>query len=74
MVESEAQELSEEKMLDAVMFAHRSIQPVIDAIIDLAEKAAKEPFDLPEPNPAIAETEAKLRELAMGPLPTPTPS
>jgi polyribonucleotide nucleotidyltransferase len=51
-----------------VMFAHRSIQPVIDAIIDLAEKAAKEPFDLPEPNPAIAETEAKLRELAMGPL------
>jgi len=45
MVESEAKELSEEKMLGALMFAHRGMQPVIDAIIDLAEHAAKEPFD-----------------------------
>ncbi len=46
MVESEAKELSEDEMLGAVMFAHRGIQPVIDAIIDLAEKAAKEPWEL----------------------------
>jgi polyribonucleotide nucleotidyltransferase len=46
MVESEAKELSEEEMLGAVMFAHRSLQPVVDAIIKLAEQAAKEPWDL----------------------------
>ncbi len=45
MVESEAKELSEDKMLGALMFAHKGMQPVIDAIIDLAEHAAKEPFD-----------------------------
>ncbi|MBM1689770.1 polyribonucleotide nucleotidyltransferase [Sulfitobacter geojensis] len=45
MVESEAYELTEEEMLGAVKFAHDSIQPVIDLIIDLAESAAKEPFD-----------------------------
>ncbi len=45
MVESEAYELSEAEMLGAVKFAHESIQPVIDLIIDLAEDAAKEPFD-----------------------------
>lgn len=50
MVESEAQELSEEIMLGAVRFGHEHFQPVIHAIIDLAEKCAKEPFDLtPEP-------------------------
>jgi len=47
MVESEAKELSEEVMLGAVMFGHRSFQPVIQAIIDLAEQCAKEPWDLP---------------------------
>src|SRR5271155_1641459 len=46
MVESEAKELSEEIMLGAVMFGHRHFQPVIDAIIKLAEKAAKEPREL----------------------------
>ncbi len=45
MVESEAQELSEDEMLSAVMFGHRSMQPVIDAIISLAEAAAKAPRD-----------------------------
>tara|TARA_R110000868_G_scaffold73117_25_gene212502 strand:- start:720 stop:2831 length:2112 start_codon:yes stop_codon:yes gene_type:complete len=45
MVESEAQELSEEIMLGAVMFGHRELQPVIEAIIQLAEKAAKVPRD-----------------------------
>jgi polyribonucleotide nucleotidyltransferase len=45
MVESEAYELSEAEMLGAVKFAHDSIQPVIDLIIELAEDAAKAPFD-----------------------------
>src|SRR5450830_125663 len=46
MVESEAKELSEDIMLGAVMFGHRHFQPVIEAIIKLAEKAAKEPREL----------------------------
>ena len=50
MVESEAYELSEEEMLGAVTFAHEKIQPVIDLIIDLAEEAAKEPFDFQPPD------------------------
>ena len=50
MVESEAYELSEAEMLGAVKFAHDSIQPVIDLIIDLAEDAAKEPFDFQAPD------------------------
>ncbi|WP_273690710.1 polyribonucleotide nucleotidyltransferase [Ketogulonicigenium vulgare] len=45
MVESEAYELSEDEILGAVVFAHEQMQPVIDLIIDLAEDAAKEPFD-----------------------------
>ena len=48
MVESEAQELSENIMLGAVNFGHDAIKPVIDAIIDLAETCAKEPRPLPE--------------------------
>ena len=47
MVESEANELSEDVMLGAVMFAHREFQPVIDMIIGLAEECAKEPWDVP---------------------------
>src|SRR5205814_1477688 len=47
MVESEAKELNEEVMLGAVMFGHRHFQPVIAAIIELAEKAAKEPREVP---------------------------
>ncbi len=50
MVESEAYELTEEEMLGAVTFAHEQIQPVIDLIIDLAEDAAKEPFDFQAPD------------------------
>jgi len=50
MVESEAYELSEAEMLGAVNFAHEQIQPVIDLIIDLAEDAAKEPFDFQPPD------------------------
>jgi polyribonucleotide nucleotidyltransferase len=46
MVESEAKELSEDVMLGAVMFGHREMQKVIQAIIRLAEKAAKEPREI----------------------------
>jgi polyribonucleotide nucleotidyltransferase len=57
MVESEAKELSEEIMLGAVMFGHRYFQPVIEAIIKLAEKAAKEPRELTLPDNAKLEKE-----------------
>src|SRR6202140_4156102 len=62
MVESEAKELSEEIMLGAVMFGHRHIQPVIDAIIKLAEKAAKEPRDL-----VVADNKALKRKSSASP-------
>src|SRR5262245_30465222 len=52
MVESEAQELSETQMLDAVMFGHKHFQSVIQAIIKLAETAAKEPWDVKLPDKA----------------------
>ncbi|RAH99794.1 polyribonucleotide nucleotidyltransferase [Acuticoccus sediminis] len=56
MVESEAKELSEEIMLGAVMFGHKGFQPVIDAVIRLAEKAAKEPRDFqPEDRSALTD-------------------
>jgi polyribonucleotide nucleotidyltransferase len=57
MVESEAKELPEEVMLGAVMFGHRHFQPVIEAIIRLAEKAAKEPRDLVVADNAALEQE-----------------
>jgi polyribonucleotide nucleotidyltransferase len=57
MVESEAKELSEDIMLGAVMFGHRHFQPVIDAIIKLAEKAAKEPRELVVADNAAIEKE-----------------
>jgi polyribonucleotide nucleotidyltransferase len=54
MVESEIKELSEEIVLGAVSFAHKGIQPVIEAIIELAEHAAKEPFEFePEDTDAL---------------------
>ncbi|WP_394889058.1 polyribonucleotide nucleotidyltransferase [Mesorhizobium sp. AaZ16] len=57
MVESEAKELPEDVMLGAVMFGHRGFQPVIDAIIKLAEVAAKDPRDFTPPSYADLETE-----------------
>ena len=57
MVESEAKELTEDVMLGAVMFGHRHFQPVIEAIIRLAEKAAKEPRELTLPDNAALERE-----------------
>jgi polyribonucleotide nucleotidyltransferase len=68
MVESEAKELPEDVMLGAVMFGHKHFQPVIEAIIRLAEKAAKEPrafqpADNSEVEKAVLEVgEADLRE------------
>ena len=59
MVESEAKELTEEIMLGAVMFGHRHFQPVIEAIIRLAEKAAKEPRELTLPENAALENEMR---------------
>ncbi|MBF0325273.1 polyribonucleotide nucleotidyltransferase [Magnetospirillum moscoviense] len=60
MVESEAQELSEEIMLGAVTFGHKSFQPVIQAIIEMAEACANEPWDIAPPPPAIETVNAKL--------------
>jgi len=68
MVESEAKELSEEIMLNAVMEAHRSFQPVIDAIIQLAEHCAKEPLPLTEPSEASKTVAAKLKAEMHGKL------
>jgi polyribonucleotide nucleotidyltransferase len=48
MVESEAKELSEAEMLEAVVLGHKSMQPVIEAIISFAEQCAKEPWELAE--------------------------
>ncbi len=61
MVESEAQELPEKQMLEAVMFGHREFQPVIDAIIELAEKAAKDPWEINLPDKS--KYKARIAEL-----------
>ena len=61
MVESEAKELSEDVMLGAVTFGFEQFQPVIRAIIDLAETCAKEPWDMPAP---ASESEAVAKRLA----------
>ncbi|HEV2189489.1 MAG TPA: polyribonucleotide nucleotidyltransferase [Stellaceae bacterium] len=68
MVESEAQELSEETMLGAVTFGHKNFQPVIEAIIELAETCAKEPWAMAEALPGKAAMEDELRQLLAKPL------
>ena len=61
MVESEIQEMSEDEVLKGVMFAHAGMQPVIQAIIELAEHSAKEPFDFqPDDTDAIKASVKKL--------------
>ena len=68
MVESEAKELSEQTMLEAVMTGHRGFQPVIEAIIRLAERAAKDPRDFAQSDRSAVEkavadiAEAQLRD------------
>ncbi len=64
MVESEADELSEEVMLGAVTAGHEAYQPVIEAIIDLAEACAKEPRTLPEPPAGREAIVARVNALA----------
>ncbi len=64
MVESEASELSEDVMLGAVTFGHAQFQPVIAAIIELAERAAREPWPLPEPSEAQKALAARVEALA----------
>jgi polyribonucleotide nucleotidyltransferase len=63
MVESQARELSEQTMLDAVMFGHGEMQKVIDMIIDLAEECAKEPWDI-EDDEADAKLVAEIKKHA----------
>jgi polyribonucleotide nucleotidyltransferase len=67
MVESEAKELPEEVMLGAVMFGHREFQPVVQAIIELAETCAREPWTMPPGLSELPTIEARLRE-TVGPL------
>ena len=62
MVESEAKELSEEIMLGAVLFAHDASKKIVDAIISLAEKAAKDPWDMAKSDD-LGDLKAKLKKL-----------
>lgn len=62
MVESEAKELSEEVMLGAVLFAHDASKKIVDAIISLAEKAAKDPWDMAKSDD-LGDLKAKLKKL-----------
>ncbi|MBM3512376.1 MAG: polyribonucleotide nucleotidyltransferase, partial [Alphaproteobacteria bacterium] len=64
MVESEAKELTEEVMLGAVTFGHQQMQAVIDAIISMAERCAKEPFDLTPESPSVAAVKEKFKSFA----------
>jgi polyribonucleotide nucleotidyltransferase len=68
MVESEAKELTEEVMLGAVTFGHTAFQPVIQAIIELAERAAKEPWALPEPSEEEKALTARVDALGRAPI------
>ncbi len=68
MVESEAQELSEDVMLGAVKFGHEGFQPVIQGIIALAEVAAKEPWDVALADPAKDALKARIAALGTAPM------
>ncbi len=60
MIESEAHELSEKQMLDAVVLGQENYKTVIEAIISLAKKAAKEPWDLKEKDEEIKSLPSKI--------------
>ena len=64
MVESEANELSEKIMLEAVMFGHEAYQLVIDNIIDLAEQSAKEPRPIEDTPQEVLDLNKKIKDLA----------
>jgi len=59
MVESEVKELSEAQMLQSLELAHKGMQPVIDAIIELSEKAGKEPYDFSPPDHSALKTQIR---------------
>jgi polyribonucleotide nucleotidyltransferase len=66
MVESEAKELSEDIMLGAVMHGQKHFQPVLDAIVKLAERSAKEPWELkPKDDGALVKRVRELEEAAL---------
>jgi polyribonucleotide nucleotidyltransferase len=67
MVESEAQELSEDQMLGAVLFAHQEMQSVVQAIRELADETGKPSWEWALP-PIDADLLAKVEEVAKGPL------
>jgi polyribonucleotide nucleotidyltransferase len=67
MVESQAQELTEERMLEAVMFGHKHMQPVIDMIVAFAEESAKEPWDF-KPAEVSVDLLKGIKDLAEKPL------
>ena len=62
MIESEAHELSEKQMLDAVVLGQENYKTVIEAIISLAKKAAKEPWELKEKDEEIKNLPSKINE------------
>jgi polyribonucleotide nucleotidyltransferase len=64
MVESEAHELPEDVMLGAVTFGHQAFQPVIEATIELAERAARDPWPLTEETEEAKALAARLDALA----------
>ncbi|TVR83823.1 MAG: polyribonucleotide nucleotidyltransferase [Rhodospirillales bacterium] len=68
MVESEAKQLTEDVMLGAVMFGHQQIQPVIRAIIELAEACAREPVEVPVASEGRTVVADRVRALAEGDL------
>jgi polyribonucleotide nucleotidyltransferase len=64
MVESEAKELDEDTMLGAVEFGQKAYAAIIDGIIDLAEMCAKEPWDLPEEDPAVTQLKSDVKKFS----------
>ncbi len=62
MIESEAHELSEQQMLDAVVLGQESYKPIIEAIISLAKKGAKEPWTVLEKNDELKNLPGKISE------------
>ena len=65
MVESEANELSEEKMLEAVMFGHAQSKPVIEMIVNLAEECAKDPVELPSEPDNLEKLEKEITSMSV---------
>jgi polyribonucleotide nucleotidyltransferase len=64
MVESEANELSEEIMLGAVMFGHKANQEIINSIVELAQACAKDPREVPETPEIVGQIKSKVQELS----------